>query len=93
MDSLFRESKKSEKGREGVCHCGLTSSTAPEGLTDSRAKYNVLETPTTAAINLNYDHINPPLKTRTHACTSTHSAVLSSLIRLFLLELTARKQK
>lgn len=81
---------ESEKGREGVCHCGLTSSTAPEGLTDSTAKYNVLETWTMTAINFNYHHINPPL-TNTHARTSTHSVVPSSMIRSFLSRLTASK--
>ena len=52
--------KREERGGEGreVFRCGLTSSNAPEGLTDSTAKYNVLETWTIPAINLNFDHIN-----------------------------------
>lgn len=66
MDSLFRVEGESGKGREGVCHCGLTSSTAPEGLTDSTAKYNVLETWTMTAIHLNYHHRNPLIQPHSH---------------------------
>lgn len=85
--------RESEKGREGVCHCGLTSSTVEEGLTDSTAKYNVLETWALTAINSNRHHIYT--RTHKHKYTqeqSAHSSVPSSVIRLFLTRLTASEK-
>lgn len=60
MDGLFSESGRRGQRRSVSLWFDLSRS-VPEGLTDSTAKYNVLETRTMTAINLNY-HINPLLE-------------------------------
>lgn len=69
---------REREGRRIVLLHGLTSSTAPEGLTDSSAKYNVLETNNDSHKFVPPQHKCAHTYKHTHTCTSTGNAVPSS---------------
>ena len=79
-----------------MCRCGLTSSTAPEGLADSTAKYNVLETWTmTARKILSYYHekILPYKHAHMHVQVNTRGAVPSFTDKVASLQADSKRVK